>query len=200
MTIEWPEVPELHRKELPRQKAKLLVDWAVDCGRDQTKLPPPYTAIHPNPGPGAVATAPPPPPDPPRLALDPPNPGAAEAAAQLRAALDSGQPLKAGAAMHIKAGRNSGWFLTFPAVSGLRRFHGQNGAAYTHALLPAWEYQPAELREMLGDLEDLAAGKGQPTKETTPVKPPPVKPPPAKPAAAGGNRKYQRDENGRLVF
>lgn len=39
-------------------------------------------------------------------------------------------------------------------------------AVFMHELLPGWEYAPHELEEMAGDLEALAAGKGQPTHPT----------------------------------
>jgi cytochrome P450 len=51
-------------------------------------------------------------------------------------------------------------------LGGSTRSRKASKPAFTHDLLPRWEYLQRELPEMIDDLEALAAGKGQPTEAT----------------------------------
>lgn len=114
-----------------------------------------------------------------------PAPGSAEELAAARAAADAlrtildrlaaggPKPKKAGVVM--ASGRPRYWhFNTYEEAPGLHRVKAGSTRAnakpetttYFHDLLPRWEYERGELREMLDDLENLAAGKGQPKTAT----------------------------------
>lgn len=81
---------------------------------------------------------------------------AARAAASLRAALADPSLMGAPVITHVLLGnpRRGIWLQNWPGVPGLH----QSNRAFTHALLPGWEYTSAEMRtEMLDDLDRLAA-------------------------------------------
>lgn len=101
---------------------------------------------------------------------------AARAAADaLRATLDAGGKARPDGTMYLDG---QGFWLqerTYKGLPGFKRVDtGPRGfgrgrgsrTAFTHALLPGWEYDRGELREMLDDLEKLAAGEGPPTEAT----------------------------------
>lgn len=195
VTIEWPEAAELDGKQFQRKTAMELVFWAVDTNRDQTKLPPPYTALRPTPRaahPAAVESkpAPAPPAPPPRIAgrIVPEPATPAGAAAALRAVLDKEVPAP-GTVMecHMDGRPKWWWYFRYPDLPGLRRIHEGSTRSekvevtYTHDLLSGWVYAPDELREMVDDLQAIADGKGQPT---MPTRGPGSKPPPKAQAKA----------------
>lgn len=193
VTIDWPAAPELHGMELQRDKAEKLIDWRVDTGGDQSKLPPPWRSVG-GPRQAALPVPAPPPPLPPpepaaRIAPDPRTP--AGAALALRAVLDKTAPMpKSTEQMHLTGRPKFWWMYRYAELPGLVRVHAGSTrtdkveVTYTHDLLPGWEYLPSELREMVEDLNNLAAGKGQPA---APTRGPGSKPPPKpKPAAAQG--------------
>jgi hypothetical protein len=83
---------------------------------------------------------------------------AAAAAPAIRRAI--ADPASAGerSVAHVLLGRprRGEWLITWANLPGL--ILHQNRGAYTHALLPGWEYTAGEMRtEMVEDLERLAA-------------------------------------------
>ena len=90
---------------------------------------------------------------------------AAAAAVALREAL--ADPTKAGKRMSVHVDlarpRRGMWILTWTNLPGFTRTRD----AYTHALLPGWEYTGREVKgEMIADLEHLAATGERPTEAT----------------------------------
>ncbi|MFE1598237.1 hypothetical protein [Methylobacterium sp. ID0610] len=91
---------------------------------------------------------------------------AAEAARTLRAIIAGKAPLGARAVMHVDMSRprRSAWIETWEGAPGLARVNG----AWTHELLPGWQYTRAEVRaELIPDLEALAERGELPTEATS---------------------------------
>lgn len=104
-------------------------------------------------------------------------PEAAQAAAALRRY--KADPASAGACSTIYgSGRPKWWhIIEWPSLPGFSRTHAGSSRSptvtitFAHALLPGWEYAEDEWDELLGDLDNLAAGRGQPTVATRPSSP-----------------------------
>ena len=99
---------------------------------------------------------------------------AAEAAAALRATLADQAAAGEGSTIYA-SGRPKYWHITswekLPGftrtVAGSTRARSQPPTTtYTHDLLPGWTYEADELPELLRDLDNLAAGRGQPVLPT----------------------------------
>ena len=95
---------------------------------------------------------------------------AARAAADaLRLAITDPTTMGAEAVVHLDLcrPRRAVWVHTWANLPRLTRTHSGSGIAYTHDLLPGWEYARSEIRsEMIPDLEVLAEHGVWPTEAT----------------------------------
>jgi hypothetical protein len=101
------------------------------------------------------------------LNVEPARSDAAKAAAAIRRAI--ADPSSAGerSVVHLDLARprRGVWLATWTNLPGLTLDCGRR--AYSHALLPKWEYAVAEMRtEMIEDLEHFAATGEQPKAAT----------------------------------